>query len=503
MKLSSVKTNQWLNHRTLRQLFSVCVLWAGMTAAQTGNDWLSPVQTQLDQAKAARAELLAPKSYARAQSELSDLTQDVNKQAKTARLQKQQQAALQAAQQVTTNIAQSNKTLQTVIRAYDDAVTAGAPNTQGEAWQKAAERFNKAVAEVEGNDLDDARSRGAEAEVLLRDVELAAIKNNVLGEARAAVAKDRDAKVPEVAPRSFAVAEQQLSLAEQQLSRSRYDLAEPTKLAAQAVYEARHAKYLADLINAAQSKDGVKQQIAEQQWLALEPPLTALAGEVSVAAKFDAGYQDPLQEVTSSVQKLQQELIDARQETRDREQDITDLKTQLADTSAAMKKLEIRLGGESEERMELQKKLSAQERLRNNINQVEAMFTTQEGQVYRQGNELVMSLTGINFRVGKSTIEPASFPILAKIAEAYKLFPNATLTIEGHTDNQGSDSANLLLSQDRADAVKQYLVSNLAISAEKISSIGYGESKPVTSNDTEAGRTRNRRIDVVMNIGGQ
>ncbi|MGD9842382.1 MAG: OmpA family protein, partial [Steroidobacteraceae bacterium] len=182
-------------------------------------------------------------------------------------------------------------------------------------------------------------------------------------------------------------------------------------------------------------------------------------------------------------------------------QKVSDRDQQIAEMNAAIKQLESRLGGESEERQGLMKMLSAQQRLRDNINKVEGLFGADEGRVYRQANQLVMSLNAINFRSGKSTIEPASFPILAKVSEAIKLFPTASLIVEGHTDSAGSDSANLLLSQDRADAVRQYLISNLGVSAEKVSSVGYGESKPVANNETENGRARNRRIDVVMDIG--
>lgn len=72
--------------------------------------------------------------------------------------------------------------------------------------------------------------------------------------------------------------------------------------------------------------------------------------------------------------------------------------------------------------------------------------------------------------------------------------------VEGHTDSNGSDSNNLILSQDRADAVKQYLVANAGVNPEKISSIGYGEARPVSTNETAEGRTRNRRIDLVLHV---
>lgn len=470
------------------------LMLSGLVHAQS-TDIIAPLQSSLEQAKAARAELLAPRSYSKANDALKDLQKDVTSQAKPERIQKKQGETQQAIDKTQQTIAQSNKTLQTVIKAYDDAVLAGAPKSTGDAWNKADQRFKQAIAEVEGADLDDARSKGAEAEVLLRDVELQAIKNAVLTEARDLIAKAQAAKVAEFAPRSFAVAQQQLTLADQQLTRSRYELAEPTRLAAQAAYEARHAQYLARSIEQAQSSDGQKQHVAEQQLLAIETPLRQMLAELEIPAVFDQGYTAVLTEARTKVQQQQQALITARQEAQDRDQDIAELKHEATELKA-------RLGGESEERQTLLKKLSAQERLRENIANIEATFGADEGRVYRQANQLVLSLNAIKFRSGKSTIEPASFAVLAKVSDAIKLFPGASMVVEGHTDSEGSDSANLLLSQDRADAVRQYLISNLGVEAEKVSSVGYGEAKPIASNETETGRARNRRIDLVLDIGG-
>jgi len=67
----------------------------------------------------------------------------------------------------------------------------------------------------------------------------------------------------------------------------------------------------------------------------------------------------------------------------------------------------------------------------------------------------------------------------------------------GHTDNVGSDESNLILSEKRASAVVNYLVSN-GITAERLSAKGYGESKPLDSNDTEKGRAKNRRTEFTI-----
>jgi OOP family OmpA-OmpF porin len=118
----------------------------------------------------------------------------------------------------------------------------------------------------------------------------------------------------------------------------------------------------------------------------------------------------------------------------------------------------------------------------------------------RQGDDLVISLLGIQFPPGKSTIDNSSAALMQKVRNALQLFPGASISVEGHTDAVGSDSANLILSQDRADAVKAYLVNNFNMDPEKVSSVGYGEARPVATNETPEGRARNRRIDLVIHV---
>lgn len=464
--------------------------------AQPASDpYIAPVQTQLDTARAERLELLAPRAYARTSELLQTLQADVKAGKKQDRLQKESaetQKQLALARQHATR---AKSVLDTMIKAYDDAVTAQAPQLAGESWSKANERFKQAIGRIEADDEQDARRKGAEAEVLLRDAELIAIKGTVLNEVRAALAKAQQAKVAETAPRTLALAQKLTDDADKLIATSRYELAEPRRFAEQAAYEVRHATMLAEQITLAQSKDGLKQQTSEQQWLALEQPLRDLAGEMDASIRFDGGYLAALEQLRNKARQSQQELTTLRRTVSDRDE-------QLAESNAELRKLETQLGGASEERLALQKRLSAQDRLRDNVGKIESMFTADEGRVYRQAGNLVMSLNAIGFRSGKSTIEPSSFPVLAKVGDALKLFPNAVLTVEGHTDNQGSDSANLLLSQDRADAVRQYLISNLGVDAEKVTSIGYGKARPIANNDNESGRARNRRIDIVMTIEG-
>jgi outer membrane protein OmpA-like peptidoglycan-associated protein len=100
----------------------------------------------------------------------------------------------------------------------------------------------------------------------------------------------------------------------------------------------------------------------------------------------------------------------------------------------------------------------------------------------------------IQFTSGKSRILSVSFPILDSVAQVMKDYPDVTIQIEGHTDSDGSEGYNLRLSQSRADAVRAYLTEQ-GITAARLESVGYGETRPIDTNRTTAGKANNRRVE--------
>lgn len=106
-------------------------------------------------------------------------------------------------------------------------------------------------------------------------------------------------------------------------------------------------------------------------------------------------------------------------------------------------------------------------------------------------------LNNIFFEYAKAVLQPTSFPELDRIADTMKENPNLVIEIQGHTDNVGSDESNQKLSQDRAEAVRKYLLSK-KIQTARITSVGYGETKPIATNDTEEGRAQNRRVQLAI-----
>ena len=103
----------------------------------------------------------------------------------------------------------------------------------------------------------------------------------------------------------------------------------------------------------------------------------------------------------------------------------------------------------------------------------------------------------ILFNSAKSSFKQETFAVLQSITAILKQYPTAKFSIEGHTDGDGKDTANQKLSEERAGAVKGYLIEN-GIDASRLTSAGFGESKPIDSNKTAAGKANNRRVEVKL-----
>ena len=104
-------------------------------------------------------------------------------------------------------------------------------------------------------------------------------------------------------------------------------------------------------------------------------------------------------------------------------------------------------------------------------------------------------LDNVYFDTGKSTLRSESFPELNELVSYLKWKENEKIEIGGHTDNVGNDADNLKLSQQRAEAIRQYLLKK-EIAPSRVIAKGYGASQPVADNSTDEGRQRNRRTEV-------
>ena len=123
------------------------------------------------------------------------------------------------------------------------------------------------------------------------------------------------------------------------------------------------------------------------------------------------------------------------------------------------------------------------------INQGLTLVPIEVGQKVRMNNTF--------FETGKAAIAPESYPELDRIILTMTENSNLQVELAGHTDNVGKDDDNLKLSQDRADSVREYFIGK-GVEPDRVASKGYGESRPVATNDTDEGRKQNRRVEFVI-----
>lgn len=119
-------------------------------------------------------------------------------------------------------------------------------------------------------------------------------------------------------------------------------------------------------------------------------------------------------------------------------------------------------------------------------------------QVIRNGDTLQLVMPGnITFASGSSDISSSFYPTLNSLVKVFKEFDQNGINIVGHTDSTGSMELNMRLSRERAASVASYIAGQ-GVSGARISSAGVGPSQPIASNDTEAGRAQNRRVEITL-----
>jgi len=183
-------------------------------------------------------------------------------------------------------------------------------------------------------------------------------------------------------------------------------------------------------------------------------------------------------------------LENAQSQVRAQDGQISDLRakeTQLNNSKAALK---------GELATERQARIKAEETAAAALQSLKEV-----AQIKEEANTLTITLSGaVLFTTGQKTLLPIAQNSLSKVADALKLQrPDRRIVVSGHTDSNGSDEANQQLSLGRAQAVREYLVSQ-GVEASRISAEGRGESEPLADNKTPEGRANNRRVEI--KVGG-
>jgi outer membrane protein OmpA-like peptidoglycan-associated protein len=224
-----------------------------------------------------------------------------------------------------------------------------------------------------------------------------------------------------------------------------------------------------------------------------EAELIGIAEMLGLQAGFARGSGPVAADVVAAILSLLEDRRRLETTLADREEEIRRLQ-------ARSDSLDLELARLGEREATVSAELRERERREQTLREVQALFDDQEAEIILGVEQVTIRLIGLTFDSGSHKIRPEDYSLLTKVQQAIRSFSESRITVEGHTDSQGNDEFNQALSARRAIAVREYVLANMAISADRIRAVGYGESRPIARNDTAAGRAQNRRIDVVLEL---
>jgi outer membrane protein OmpA-like peptidoglycan-associated protein len=268
-------------------------------------------------------------------------------------------------------------------------------------------------------------------------------------------------------------------------------LEEADGLAADAAEGFEHASRLAPVADSIRSG----RISGEEILLRGEAYLAALSEALQIAPRFADGIHEVSTLTLDEASALRAEHRRLTDALATRTAEAEELSIRVDTLEAKLADLERR---EAAAAAELRRREDAERRLR----EVRAVFDPEEAEVLATDDQVTIRLSGLSFASGSAELGAQNAPLLTKLERVVREFPGSRITVEGHTDNVGDDAVNQALSQQRAIAVRDYLLTSVAMSADRISAVGFGKSRPIAPNDTSEGRRLNRRIDVTIYPGG-
>ncbi len=422
------------------------------------NQQIASLDSGLKKAREQGADYLAPEGYKTAASYLDRAMAEAaggrDEAANTAA-----RLGLNTLNKVNKDVQQSKDLLREVLAARTRAMNAGAATLYSKDTAALEGDLRKTANLIEKDRLEDAKERRPELISGYEALELLALKEGMVDTAKATLATAKQRGAPKHAPKTYKQAEDELNLALSVLDADRTKTDKANAHAVRAKWLAERSMGVTELVKDFDRRDYTQEDVV--LWY------QAQLSEIGEPLDTQLPFNTPNRSVVLGMQSA-----------------IGDLIRQRDDTAIS--------------RSQYEQELSLTAEQKGAVDTVEAMFTSAEASVYQQRKNILISAHGFRFPPGGSELGSENFVLLNKIIKAIDIFPDSKIRVSGHTDSTGSDAVNMKLSEERAGKVAKFLTEVGGIAADRITVNGYGESRPVASNETADGRAANRRVEILI-----
>ncbi len=449
------------------------------------NQELSAFQSSLESARANEVDFLAPDGFKHAQKEFdAALENAVDGDAYSENVE----SGMSALKKAEKNAQESKTLMREALTVREQAIKARAHEILPKKFADLDARLQDNMRLVEKGKEEEAREARGELITNYSALELMALERATVTPAQEMISKAEESDADDLAAKTLALSKKELSLAISILRAERSEQDKASEHVARSKALAARSIYISDIIKLFNQRDFTNEDIVlwYQEQLAsihrpLPTPLVFTKSNYEVVTEFENDIKGVLTAEAAARNELQ----------------LTEEKNQLLlNVVAALREENIAVSQSYKGRVEEIE--MANKKAQDRYEKVQNMFSLAEAEVYRQGHNVLLTTYGFDFLPGESEIKSDNFDLLNKIVEAINTFESPYVIVMGHTDSTGNEESNKALSIKRAETVASFLKKVGKMSTERVTHEGYGESRPVATNDTKEGRAKNRRIEILI-----
>lgn len=474
----------------MKKLVIPCIIALFSTACTSTNylteqeitsryEMVAELQQAFTMAESSNLKMMSPSSYEKARLALSE-AMDMAKMGKDG-ANTQAQKGMKALEIAKENGEKSRDMLEGVLAARHKAEQVGAQNAMKEDYLAADKMLLSLSKSVEEGKFDRVRQDRVSLAKTYRNLELKAMKQDILESAQKSMDDAIEMGAKKYAPKTFTQAEEEMRLALNILEVNRGAKGEAENYAERARWWAERSMSITETVKNFKQGDYSEEDIVlwyQDQFASVMAPVNEALPMNYDHKRLMASMRTDLEGIVDSKQQLSSEnkMLSAQSEslaTAGRQQQM-EMETKLTQTR--------------EQAKEADRKFAL----------IQSLFSEKEALVFRQQNAVLLRTQGFDFPSGKSEIDSTNFALLQKIIRAIDEYPTAKVAVSGHTDSVGDAEFNLKLSESRAEKVAEFLVKVGQLDPNRVSFKGHGETRPIATNETQDGRAENRRVEITL-----
>ena len=465
----------------LRSFFAACLTLSLLTAGSLQAAPMDDAKAAITEAEALRASEFAPAHLRSATAKLAEAEKLMTSHRDTAKVVNLLNEATIDAKHASSLAEKFTRNFPKLVDSRDRLKLAGDKYVRDDLGERSEREFASVVEAAENGSLKKAKREEKIAVSTFNAAQTVAAREQFVRPISKAIAKARKQKARNYSPKAYNSATQTQSDIEKLIKSNPDAQSEAYTLSQAGQAAAAHSMRVASL----GSKFDHKPATVESWVDASDARMATLASVLGLQLDRSQSPEAQLALLKQAVEDMQSE---HRAQIEDADKQVRELGEKLA-----------RYEGELSDMAEVRRKLQLKREAEAKIKRLTKLFDPEMVEILLTPDaDVILRLKRLNFLSGSAVIPPEAYVLLDNTIKSIDIFPHRNIRVEGHTDFMGTNEYNQELSERRANAVRDHLLMQMENSADRFSSIGHGEEKPIANNETAAGRTKNRRIDIVL-----